>query len=48
MRPGELMWQFLDIGTVRSSRKPRGWGCGLILEGALGWGPRTWGRYLQV
>lgn len=43
MWPGRLMWQFLDIGTVCSSRKPRGWGSGLGLEGELGWGPQTWG-----
>lgn len=31
-----------------ASRKPHGWSSGLSLEGALGWGPRAWGRYLQV
>lgn len=45
MWPRDLIWQFLDVGTVFASRKPRGWGSGLVLEGFLGW---TWGCYLQV
>lgn len=37
----ELILQFLYMGIVCASRKPRGWGSRSGLEVALGWGPPT-------
>lgn len=46
--PEELIWQFLDLGTVFASRKSRDWDSSLGLEEAQGWGPGLRGAICKL
>ena len=43
--PEGVDWESISTNLIY---KLHGWGSGLRLEGALGWGPQTYGSYLQV